>query len=361
MPDPSVSQEPSIPLGAQPDSADGTAPAGAADERPIASSADRREAIAAELVALYDLTRRLRRECPWDRVQTQQDIVAYTLEETYELVDAVRGAPPHTEGASAGHAPAPERHDAPSEQRPAPTERHAAVRGELGDLLFQVYFLAQVAEEEGWYDLAEVAQGIRHKLIRRHPHIFGDGRADTPDEVRRTWETIKRDTEGREGIFHEVPGALPATLFAHKLQQRAATVGFDWREAYEVLAKIKEEIDELEVALSADPAGRVGTKGERPRVSPEVAHEVGDLLFAVVNLARKLGADPELELRMAAGRFRHRVETAAELAEAEGETFSGLGIDEQEGYYQRAKAELHQRDGRPAAGSADGSVQGGGR
>ena len=161
-----------------------------------------RDALVAELVGLYELTGRLRKECPWDRKQTQESIVAYTVEETYELVDAI--------------AERQERGD-------------AAVCGELGDLLFQVFFLACVAEEQGLYDLGDVAAGISAKLIRRHPHIFGEGKADTPEEVRETWEAIKRDSEGREGIFHDIPEAFPSTLLAQKLQQRAAAVGFDWR------------------------------------------------------------------------------------------------------------------------------------
>ncbi|MBU2600598.1 MAG: nucleoside triphosphate pyrophosphohydrolase [Actinobacteria bacterium] len=281
----------------------------------------RRAAVIEELAALYDLTAKLRRECPWDRAQAQPDIVAYTLEETYELIDAVR---------SLGAAP------------PVDDPRHSDVRGELGDLLFQVYFLAQVAEEAGWYDLGQVAAGIREKLVRRHPHIFADAHADTPAEVRRTWDDIKRHTEGREGIFHEVPQALSAALYAQKLQQRAATVGFDWREAAEVFAKIREEADELEQALTAS-----SDRDRRPLADdhrgaspadPRVAAEVGDLLFSVVNLARKLAVDPELELRASARRFMQRVQQAAEMAGADGARFEGMDLETQETYYQKAKA-----------------------
>ncbi|MCL5942516.1 MAG: nucleoside triphosphate pyrophosphohydrolase [Actinobacteria bacterium] len=271
----------------------------------------RRAAIVAELARLYDLTATLRAECPWDREQTQEDIVAYTLEETYELVDAVR-----TDRGSG---------------------RTASVRSELGDLLFQVYFLARVAEEEGWYDLGEVAAGIRQKLVRRHPHIFGEGRADTPAEVRRTWDEVKRHTEGREGIFHEVPAALPATLYAQKLQQRAAAVGFDWRAASEVLAKIREEIAEIEAHMTLGAGGSPETPAPP---GSALAAEIGDLLFAVVNLARKVGADPELELRAAGRRFQARVEGAARLAEEAGTAFAALDLDQQEALYQQAKAEI---------------------
>jgi MazG family protein len=294
------------------------------------TTGERRDAVLASLGRLYDLTGTLRELCPWDREQTQEDIVAYTLEETYELVDAVRAVGP---------------------------EHHEHVADELGDLLFQVYFLARVAEQAGWYDLGEVAEGIRQKLVRRHPHIFAGATADTPADVKRTWDAVKRHTEGREGIFHAIPAALPGTLYAQKLQQRAATAGFDWPEARPVLDKVREETDEIDEAMAqyAAPAGAAGeqdpTEGpdptERPRVSARVAEEVGDLLFAVVNLARKVGADPELELRASADRFRNRVEQAADLAAGEGVAFEEIGLQEQEGYYQRAKVTLAQgRDGR---------------
>jgi ATP diphosphatase len=262
-----------------------------------------RAALVEELARLYDLTLRLRRECPWDRKQTQATIVAYTLEETYELADAIarRG--------ECGEAP---------------------VRGELGDLLFQVYFMACVAEEEGLYDLGDIAAGIRAKLIRRHPHIFGEAVADTPEQVRETWEVIKREAEGREGIFHEIPEAFPSILLAQKLQQRAAAVGFDWEHAHEVMAKVKEETEEVEQELAGGPAGAN---------QDALSAEVGDLLFAVVNLARKLRIDPELALRGSSLRFRYRVQAAAEAAATEGRAFEGMPLQEQEAYYQQAKKE----------------------
>jgi len=288
-----------------------------------------REAVVHELERLYDLTRRLRRDCPWDRRQTQEDIVAYTLEETYELVDTVR-------------------HRA--------TRGDAAVCGELGDLLFQVYFLACVAEDDGLYDLGDVASGIHTKLVRRHPHIFGEASADTPDDVRRNWDAIKRESEGREGIFHDIPEAFPSTLLAQKLQQRAAAIGFDWVDAAEVLAKVKEETAEIEYELGpADEPAPADLAPRRDRATgsqqetgshqapvddqEKVAAEVGDLLFSVVNLCRKLKVDPELALRHSAFRFRERVEAAAGAAGADGLLFEELGLEEQEAYYQRAKKE----------------------
>jgi MazG family protein len=259
-----------------------------------------RDAVVFELGGLYDLTGRLRQECPWDRKQTQESIIAYTLEETYELADAID-------------------HRA--------TRGDAAVCGELGDLIFQVYFLACVAEEQGLYDLGDVVSGIHAKLVRRHPHIFGEASADTPEEVRKTWDTIKREAEGREGIFHDIPEAFPSTLLAHKLQQRAAAVGFDWEHAPEVMAKVREETAEIEQELASG--------GDPDRV----AAEVGDLLFSLVNLARKLKVDPELALRRSALRFRERVEVAARAAEDDGLIFEDMELGEQEAYYQQAKKE----------------------
>jgi XTP/dITP diphosphohydrolase/tetrapyrrole methylase family protein/MazG family protein/ATP diphosphatase len=259
-----------------------------------------RDTIVFELARLYDLTMKLRQECPWDRKQTQETIIAYTLEETHELADAI--------------------HDRDN-------RGDDAVRGELGDLLFQVYFLASVAEERGLYDLGDVAAGIHSKLVRRHPHIFGEAQAETPEEVRKTWDAIKRESEGREGIFHDVPAAFPSTLLAQKVQQRAAAVGFDWEHAPEVMAKVEEETAEIAHELAAG--------GDQERL----ASEIGDLLFSVVNLARKLRVDPELALRRSALRFRERVEAAARAAGEDGRVFEDMGLQEQETYYQKVKKE----------------------
>jgi MazG family protein len=193
----------------------------------------------------------------------------------------------------------------------------AKLLDELGDLLFQVFFLSLLLEEEQHGDLAAVARAVHTKLVRRHPHVFGDVVADSSGAVRRNWERIKREDEGREGIFHDVPESLPALLYARKVQQRAKTVGFEYPDVDGALADLEDELRELKADM--EPA------------------ELGDVLFAAVNVARKLGVDPELELRQAAKRFRHRVTTAEALAAARGENWSELPLEQQDRYFDLAK------------------------
>jgi XTP/dITP diphosphohydrolase/tetrapyrrole methylase family protein/MazG family protein/ATP diphosphatase len=253
---------------------------------------DHRLTLENALLDLQRLTERLRRECPWDREQTERTIVPHTVEEAYEVADA----------ALAGD--------------------DGKLLDELGDLLFQVYFLALLLQEKGKGDLTAVARGVIDKLVRRHPHVFGETEADTAARVRENWENIKRTQEGREGIFHHVPENLPALLYARKAQQRAKSVGFEYPDAAGALADLDDELRELKDDLE----------------SPERrAEELGDVLFAAVNVARKLDVDPELELRRAADRFRTRVEAAERLAAAEGQNWSELPLDEQDRYFDRAK------------------------
>jgi nucleoside triphosphate diphosphatase len=250
--------------------------------------------LAEALLDLQRLTERLRRDCPWDREQTAVTIVPHTVEEAYEVADA----------ALAGDAP--------------------KLLDELGDLLFQVYFLALLLSEQGLGGLEDVARKAHEKLVRRHPHVFAEAVAETPDQVRRTWEETKRDLEGRTGIFHDVPGALPALLHARKAQRRAASVGFDYPDAAAALADLEDELGELKRELDGAPAERR-------------AAELGDLLFACVNVARRLDADPELELRRATGRFVTRVEEAARLAGQSGVDWAELPLAEQDRYFDLAK------------------------
>jgi MazG family protein len=261
--------------------------------------------LAEALLDLQDLTRHLRRECPWDREQTARTIVPHTVEEAYEVADA----------ALAGDAD--------------------ALHGELGDLLFQVYFLSLLLEERGEGDLETVARDVHAKLVRRHPHVFGDADARTAGRVRERWEALKTEQEGREGIFHDIPEALPALLRARKAQRRAAAVGYDWPDLEGPLDKVREELAELETE-----ALRAGVPAPETEPGPAVFHELGDLLFTVVNVARRLNVDPELALRATTRRFTARVEAAAELAESEGVDWRGLDLEAQDAYYERAKAAL---------------------
>jgi MazG family protein len=257
------------------------------------------------LLDLQELTLKLRRECPWDREQTARTIVPHTLEEAYEVADA----------AVAGD--------------------DAELHGELGDLLFQVYFLSLLLDERGKGDLESVAREVHEKLVRRHPHVFADGEARTAGRVRERWEEIKTEQEGRTGIFHDVPESLPALLDARKVQQRAASAGFDWPTLAGPLQKVREELEELVRAVE-----RAGEPQPETEPNPEVFGEVGDLLFTIVNVARRLNVDPELALRSTSRRFRARVERASELAVREGDDWGGLELEAQDAYYERAKDDL---------------------
>jgi MazG family protein len=258
--------------------------------------------LADALVELQQLTERLRRDCPWDREQTEKTIVPHTVEEAYEVADAAIGGD------------------------------DGKLLDELGDLLFQVYFLSLLLDEKGQGDLEAVARGVHDKLVRRHPHVFGEVEARTAERVRANWERLKVDQEGRQGIFHDVPEALPALLYARKAQRRARAVGFEYPDVAAAVSDLEDELAELKAEL----AGRPEPAPERPPDERQAA-ELGDLLFAVVNVARRLNVDPELELRRATARFVGRVEEAERLAAREGAEFAKLSLDEQDHYFDLAK------------------------
>jgi MazG family protein len=242
------------------------------------------------LLDLQELAVRLRRDCPWDREQTARTIVPHTVEEAYEVADA----------AVAGD--------------------RAKLLDELGDLLYQVYFLALLLEEEGAGDLEAVARSIHDKLVRRHPHVFGDKSLASAGAVRQHWERIKVGED--EGLFRGISRSLPALVFARKVQQRAAGIGFEYPDAAGAVGDLEDEVRELRADLG-DPR--------------RAEDEIGDVLFACVNVARQVGADPELALRRATQRFVERVEAAERLAAADGHEFASLALDEQDRYYDRAK------------------------
>ena len=227
--------------------------------------------VAAEMVRFDELVRTLRARCPWDMRQTHQSLTRHLVEETYEVLEALE-----------------------------PLD-YELLEEELGDLLFQVAFHANLAAEAGEFNLADVARHIHDKLVARHPHVF-EG-TEIPN-----WEELKKAEKGRTSLMDGVPGSLPALLYAHKIQGRAASVGFDWKSAAGAWSKIHEELNELEEALAESDGG----------ASPAVNDELGDVLFSVVNVARHLGLDPEAALRDAAAKFRNRFVAMEALAAERG-------------------------------------------
>jgi tetrapyrrole methylase family protein/MazG family protein len=244
------------------------------------------EPVSGELARLHQLARTLREQCPWDREQTHDSLIKHLIEETYEVVDAI------------------ETLDAND-----PSTDEAFIE-ELGDLLYQVEFHATIAEQQGRFSMADVARSIHDKLVRRHPHVFGDVVANSADDVVQTWDEVKRAEKKSAGgaasisvsTFLGVAKSGPSLQYATKIQKRAADVGFDWPNADGAFEKIIEESAEIRqaVALNSDPE--------------TVRMELGDLLFSVVNLSRHLGHDAEQALRGASDKFRRRFEQVEQLA-----------------------------------------------
>ncbi len=242
--------------------------------------------VGAELVRFHELTRVLREQCPWDQEQTHRSLVRYLLEETYEVVDAIEALDPDD-----------------------PATDDALVE-ELGDLLYQIEFHAVIAEQEGRFTIADVARQVHDKLVRRHPHVFPPSGGELvevsdSDEVVANWDAIKRAEKQRTSVFDGVPVSQPSLAYAYAVQRKAAKVGFDWPDVHGALPKIAEEVAEV---LEAHEAGD----------DTEVAREAGDLLFAVVNVARHLGVEPESALRAATNKFRVRFEQVERLATSRG-------------------------------------------
>jgi nucleoside triphosphate diphosphatase len=247
--------------------------------------------------------------CPWDRVQTFATIAPYTLEEAYEVVDAIESGEP------------------------------AKLRDELGDLLFQVVFYARMAEERGWFGFDDIARAIHDKLVRRHPHVFGEHAqaagsvSGTPAQVLVAWEDLKARERSGGGVLADVPRALPALTRAQKLGKRAGRVGFDWTDMRDVRAKITEELSELDEAVLEAREHTAADAGP----SPHLVEEMGDLLFAIANWGRHVGADAESALRAANAKFERRFASMEALARERALVLTSLSLEEWEALWQEAK------------------------
>ncbi len=239
----------------------------------------------------------LRRECPWDREQTFESLRSNTIEETYELADAITDH--NLEG----------------------------IKEELGDLLLHVVFYSKLGEEEGAFDFGDVANALCDKLIYRHPHVYGDIHANTPAEVMANWEALKlRKKNRKSGTLGGVPRSLPALVKAYRMGEKAAGAGFDWEHKEDVWAKVKEEISEVEAEMKS---GR----------KEDLEAEFGDLFFALVNAARLYGVDPESALARTNNKFMHRFNYMEEQAAAQCHTLHEMTLDQMEALWQQAKTE----------------------
>lgn len=246
---------------------------------------------------LSQLVDRLREECPWDREQTFATLQTYVLEETHEVLEALESGDP------------------------------ARLQAELGDLLFQIFFLARLAREKGWFDLDQVAATIETKMISRHPHVFGGERAPDAAAVKANWERRKRaGADADQDPLGGIPASLPALSAAYRMSARAADLGFDWERDSDLLAKVEEEISEARLAAADGPSS--GTE-----------EEIGDLIFAVVNWARRLEIDPEKALRAANAKFRRRFARVAEKARSAGRDVAHCPPQELDRYWNEVKGE----------------------
>ena len=257
--------------------------------------------VGAGYVRFHALARTLREQCPWDREQTHASLVPYLVEESFELVDAIEALDPDDEATD------------------------EALIEELGDLLYQIEFHATVAEQQGRFTIADVTAGIHDKLVRRHPHVFGDVEAHDAGTVVANWEDIKRDEKGRTSVFDGVARSLPALAYAQQLMRKAAKVGFDWPDVDGPLAKVDEELGELREAIVAGDAERV-------------AEELGDLVIAAVNVARHVDVDAEVAVRAAAGKFRRRFEAVESLATERGIDLRTADLDTLDALWDEVKA-----------------------
>jgi MazG family protein len=242
---------------------------------------------------LYEIVKRLRLECPWDKEQTNDSIKANTIEEAYEVVEAIDD------------------------------KNYDELKKELGDLLLHVIFHSVIAAEDKHFKLEEVIDSISEKLIRRHPHVFGNVEVNGTEEVLKNWESIKL-TEGRESVLEGVPGKLPSLQRAHRLQEKAAKVGFDWEKKEDVWKKVIEEIEEMH-------------ESEKQENADELENEIGDVFFALVNYARFLGVNPENALRRTNEKFIKRFNYVEKQINGSGRKIDESNLAEMDKYWEESK------------------------
>jgi tetrapyrrole methylase family protein / MazG family protein len=273
---------------------------------------------------LVKLMERLRSPdgCPWDREQTYATLAPMLLEEAYEAFEAV-------EAARAG--------------------QPAALRDELGDLLFQIVFYAQVARERGEFSITDVTDAIHAKMVRRHPHVFADVIVRDNEELLRNWEALKAEEKRAAGedeaardasLLDGVSARAPALMEAHQLTTKAARVGFDWERIEDIFAKLQEEVEELRAAIIEQRNAGAAEQAEAVAAAERVREEVGDLLFAVTNIARHLGAEPEAALKLTNRKFRRRFHYIERRLRESGREIGAASLEEMEELWQAAKHEI---------------------
>jgi XTP/dITP diphosphohydrolase len=251
-----------------------------------------------------EIVKRLRKECPWDREQTNDSIKAATIEEAYEVVEAIE------------------------------KKNYNELKSELGDLLLHVVFHTIIASETNGFTIDDVIDSIREKLIRRHPHVFGEVKVSGSDEVKKNWEEIKL-SEGRESVLDGVPEMLPALQRAHRLQEKAAKVGFDWEKKEDVWKKVIEEIEEMhEIEKIKNQKSKVKTDEE---LYIDLENEIGDVFFALVNYARFLDINPENALRRTNSKFISRFNYVEEKIKSLGKKLSESNLKEMDVYWEESK------------------------
>jgi len=248
---------------------------------------------AASFERLRTILDALRVQCPWDKKQTVHTLRQLTLEETYELADAIL------------------------------EEDWAGMKEELGDILLHIVFYARIASEQKQFTLEDVIEGVCNKLVARHPHIYGSVRADTDEQVKQNWEALKLK-EGKRSVMAGVPAALPSLVKALRIQEKAKSVGFEWDDAAPVRAKVSEELSELDEAVAA-------------QAPAQIEEEFGDLLFSLVNWSRFLGIDPDAALERANAKFKRRFESMETAAAAQGTSLTGMSLEAMDELWEAAK------------------------